>query len=220
MPYQHFAGAMPPRHPIRIMIVDDHQLLREGLQAVINMAPDMQLVAIASSGEEAVDKFREAIPDITLMDVRMPGIDGLSAISAIRETARHARIIALSTYAGEALVKTAQKAGACGYLLKSMLAENMFAAIRSVHSGAQCWPQGHCIDATRRNKDDLSPREREVIQIVAHGGSNKEIGQRLGISEETVKGYMRSILPKLGASDRTHAVTLSLQRGILNPWDL
>jgi DNA-binding NarL/FixJ family response regulator len=216
----HTAAPSQARGPIRVMIADDYQLLREGLQAVISRAPDLQLVAIATGGEDAVNKFRATLPDVALLDVRMPGIDGLHAISMICQKHRQARLIALSTYAGEALVKRAQRAGASGYLLKSMPSEALYAAIRGVHAGGQCWPQDMLISAIFKNKDELSPRELEVVQTVAHGKSNKEIGQKLGISEETVKGYLRSILPKLGAHDRAHAVALSLQRGLLNTWDL
>jgi len=220
MPYQHQSEASQQvRLPIRLLIADDHQLLREGLQAVLSKAPDIVLVATASSGEEAVEKFQDTIPDVTLMDVRMPGMGGLSAIEAIRAFNSNARVIALSTYAGDALVKSAQRLGARGYLLKSMLAEKLFSAIRDVHSGCMCWPPDDG-RGMMRTKDDLSPREREVIHFVACGGTNKEIGLHLGISEETVKGYMRSILPKLGATDRANAVAISLQRGILNSWEL
>ncbi|MYM22650.1 response regulator [Duganella sp. FT135W] len=220
MPYHHQPETKPANGlPIRILIADDHQLLREGLQAVIAKAADMTLVATASSGEEAVEKFKATIPDVTLMDVRMPGMDGLGAIEAIRAFNSNAKIIALSTYAGDALVRSVQRLGARGYLLKSMLAEKMFTAIRDVHAGCMCWPPDDG-RGMMRTKDELSPREREVIHFVACGGTNKEIGLHLGITEETVKGYMRSILPKLGASDRANAVAISLQRGILNAWEL
>lgn len=199
--------------PIRIMIADDHQLLREGVQAVLAQAKDMQLVATASCGEEALRLFKETIPDVTLMDLRMPGMDGIDAITAICNYASSARIIALSTYTGDALVRSARKAGARGYLLKSMLADQMLDCIRAVQSGLQCWPQQVSFCPT---PDELSPREREVVRLVAKGASNKEIGNSLGLSVETVKSYMRTILPKLGANDRAHAVAISVQRGILN----
>jgi DNA-binding NarL/FixJ family response regulator len=208
-----------PRSLIRVMVVDDHALLREGVTSVLDRLPDMVMVASVGDGKVALEQFRTLTPDVTLMDMRMPTMDGMSSIAGILAYAPQAKVIALSTYAGDALVKSARKAGARGYLLKSMLADNMPDVIRAVHSGQQCWPpelQRTALDYG----DDLSPRECEVVRHVARGASNREIGASLGLSEETVKSYMRVILPKLRANDRAHAVAISIQRGFLNSWDL
>ncbi|NYE59487.1 DNA-binding NarL/FixJ family response regulator [Duganella sp. 1224] len=205
---------------IRVMIVDDHPLLREGLLAILAKAPDIELVAEADSGEEAVARFVEVRPDVTLMDLRMPGLGGLNAISAIRRNRPNARLIALSTYAGGALVQAAHKAGASGYLLKSMLAENVLDSIRTVHRGREVWPSELLGGQIYFERDRLSFRELDVLRNVAGGLSNRAIGDKLGISEETVKSYMRTVMTKLGANDRTHAVTICLQRGLLDTWEL
>lgn len=204
---------------IRILVADDHDLLRQGVRAVIDKTPDMTLLAGVEDGATAIERFKALIPDVTLMDLRMPGIDGLAAIAAIRSYAPNARIIALSTYGGDALIKQARKAGARGYLLKSMLADNMLDAIRQVYGGQEHWP-AELGDAASTYGDDLSPRERDVMRLVARGASNREIGIVLGISEETVKTYMRIILAKLRARDRAHAVAISLRRGFLDTSDL
>lgn len=186
---------------------------------MLDSAQDMQLVASVGDGASAVEAFKATIPDVTLMDLRMPGGDGLTAISAIHRYAPSARVIVLSTYSGDALVKQACKAGASAYLLKSMLFENMLSVIRSVHAGLQFWPpelegrSGHM-------KDDLTPRECDIMHLVARGSSNREIARELGIGEETVKTYMRTILPKLGANDRAHAVAICMRRGYLDLSDL
>jgi DNA-binding NarL/FixJ family response regulator len=211
--------AAVPERPIRILLADDHHLMREGVRFMLETSEDMQLVASVSDGVAAVAAFKQTIPDVTLMDLRMAGGDGLAAIDAIRLYAPCARVIALSTYSGDALIKQARKMGASGYLLKSMLSGNMLEVIRTVHSGQQYWPaevDGHstCV------KDDLTPRECEIMHLVARGGSNREIAGALGIGEETVKTYMRSILPKLGAQDRAHAVAICMRRGYLDLSDL
>ena len=222
MEQHHSSGTeqAPGPRPIRVMVADDHQLLREGLQAVLNNAADMQVVAVAVDGEQAVDYFRKTIPDVTLMDVRMPGSGGLAAIASICAYAPHARLIALSTYAGDALVRSAMVAGARGYLLKSTLADHVLDAIRAVHAGHERWPPPCEMQPAGLPAGELSRREREVIRLVATGASNREIGAALGLTEETVKSYMRTILPKLGANDRAHAVAICIQRGILNTWEL
>ncbi|WP_205746758.1 response regulator transcription factor [Duganella callida] len=211
---------MTAQTPIRVMIVDDHPLLREGLLAMLDKVPDIALVAEANSGEEAVARYNEVRPDVTLMDLRMPGLGGLNAIAAIRRARPNARLIALSTYAGGSLVNAVHKAGASGYLLKSMLAENVLDSIRAVHRGRGVWPSELLGGQMFFNKDNLSFRELDVVRHAAGGLSNREIGEALGISEETVKSYMRTILTKLNANDRTHAVTICLQRGLLDTWEL
>lgn len=209
----------PSPKPIRVLLADDHYLMREGVRFMLDSAADIQLVASVDDGPSAVEAFKAMIPDVTLMDLRMPGGDGLSAIAAIRRYAPSARIVVLSTYSGDALIKQARKAGASAYLLKSTLLENMLHAIRSVHAGLQFWPpELETHDAS--GKDDLTPRECEIIRHVACGSSNREIARQLGIGEETVKTYMRSILPKLGANDRAHAVAICMRRGYLDLSDL
>ncbi|MRX10568.1 response regulator [Pseudoduganella sp. FT25W] len=205
---------------IRVMIVDDHPLLREGLLAILAKAPDIALAAEAESGEEALARHEVVKPDVTLMDLRMPGLGGLEAIAAIRRRQPGARLIALSTYAGGALVQAAHKAGASGYLLKSMLAENVLDSIRTVHRGREVWPSELLGGQIFFDRDRLSVRELDVLRNVAGGLSNRAIGDKLGISEETVKSYMRTLMSKLDANDRTHAVTICLQRGLLETWEL
>jgi DNA-binding NarL/FixJ family response regulator len=205
--------------PIRILLADDHHLMREGVRFMLETSADMQLIASVNDGVAAVDAFKQTIPDVTLMDLRMAGGDGLSAIAAIRCYAPCARVVALSTYSGDALIKQARKVGASAYLLKSMLSENMLEVIRTVHAGLQYWPAE--LDAhTACVKDDLTRRECDIMHLVARGGSNREIASYLGIGEETVKTYMRSILPKLGAHDRAHAVAICMRRGYLDLSDL
>ncbi|TFW20629.1 response regulator transcription factor [Duganella callida] len=211
-------NAFHPR-PIRILLADDHYLMREGVRLMLDTAPDMQLVASVGDGAAAIDAFKQTIPDVTLMDLRMAGGDGLSAIAAIRRYASFAKVVVLSTYNGDALVKQARKVGASAYLLKSMLSENMLAVIRLVHSGQQSWPS-ELQPSAASVKDDLTPRECSIMHLVARGGSNREIAHELGIGEETVKTYMRSILPKLGANDRAHAVAICMRRGYLDLADL
>jgi len=210
--------AVRPR-PIRILLADDHHLMREGVRFMLDTSADMQLIASVNDGVAAVETFKLTIPDVTLMDLRMPGGDGLSAIAQIRSHAPCARVIALSTYSGDALIKQARKLGASAYLLKSMLSDHMLDVIRTVHAGLQYWPPG--LDAgSQCVKDDLTPRECGIMHLVARGGSNREIADDLGIGEETVKTYMRSILLKLGANDRAHAVAICMRRGYLDLADL
>jgi DNA-binding NarL/FixJ family response regulator len=210
--------AQTPR-PIRVLLADDHYLMREGVRCMLDGAKDMQLVASVGDGTAAVEAFKATIPDVTLMDLRMLGGDGLTAMAAIRRYAPSARIIALSTYSGDALIKQTRKAGASAYLLKSMLFENMLCVIRAVHAGRQFWPPE--LEAPAGGmKDDLTPRECDIMHLVARGSSNREIAGALGIGEETVKTYMRTILPKLGANDRAHAVAICMRRGYLDLSDL
>lgn len=202
---------------IRVLTVDDHQLLREGIAAVIESQEDMTLVAQASNGREAVESFRRLRPDVTLMDLRMPDMSGLEAITAIRGEFPDARIVVLTTYAGDAQAAAALKAGAVGYLLKNLVRKELLETIRAVHSGKRRVPPEIATDIAEHVADDaLTGREIQVLKRVAAGKSNKLIAAELDISEGTVKTHMKSILPKLDASDRTHAVMIALKRGILD----
>lgn len=209
---------VPASRPIRVLLADDHHLMQEGVRAMLDSARDMRLVASVGDGSAALEAFKATIPDVTLMDLRMPDGDGLTAIAAIHRYAPCAGIVALSTYSGDALIKQARKAGASAYLLKSMLFENMLDVIRAVHAGRQFWPPE--LQAHGGMKDDLTPRECDIMHHVARGSSNREIARALGIGEETVKTHMRTILPKLGAHDRAHAVAICMRRGYLDLADL
>ena len=201
---------------IRILTVDDHPVLREGIAAVLASEQDMILVAEASNGREAVEQFRTHHPDVTLMDVQMPEVNGIDAIVKIREEFPDARIIVLTTYTGDAQAARAFKAGAYGYLLKSMVRKELVDTIRLVHAGKKKIPAEIAVEMAQHHSDDaLTQREIEVLHEVAAGNANKMVAQRLNISEETVKAHMRSILSKLGANDRTHAVTIAVKRGII-----
>lgn len=210
-------SATPSTDAIRILTVDDHQLLREGIAAVISGQPDMKVVGEASNGHEAIAEYRRHRPDITLMDLRMPGMSGIQAIAAIRAEFPAARIIVLTTYSGDAQAAAALKAGAAGYLLKNLVRKELIDTIRLVHSGKRRVPNEIAAEIAEHVADDaLSEREIEVLRWVAAGKSNKRIANELAISEATVKAHMKSILPKLDASDRTHAVMIALRRGILD----
>ena len=202
---------------IRILTVDDHPLLRDGIAAVFDAQEDMTLVGQASNGREAVESFRRLRPDVTLMDLRMPDMSGIEAITAIRAEFPNARIIVLTTYAGDAQAAAALKAGAAGYLLKNMVRKELIDTIRAVHAGKRRVPPEIATEIAEHVADDaLTGREIQILQCVAAGKSNKLIAAELAISEGTVKTHMKSILPKLDASDRTHAVMIALKRGILD----
>jgi DNA-binding NarL/FixJ family response regulator len=208
---------LPADSPIRILAVDDHPMLRDGLGAMIAAQPDMQLIAEAGTGREAIDLYRLHRPDITLMDLRLPDMHGVDAITTIREIHPQARIIVLTTYLGDVQATRAFKAGAQGYLMKATLRKELVEAIRAVHAGRRRLPTDVASEMAEHSSDDsLTAREIEVLQGVSAGNSNKIVAAKLKITEDTVKSHMRSILTKLSATDRTHAVMIALKRGFLN----
>jgi DNA-binding NarL/FixJ family response regulator len=201
---------------IRVLSVDDHVLIREGIAALIANQKDMQLVAEASTGYEAIEQFRLQRPDVTLMDLQMPEMNGIDALIAIRTEFPEARIIVLTTYAGDVLCKRAMKAGAQAYILKGNVRTELVDMIRAVRDGKKFVHTEVAAElASHANDDGLSEREIEVLALIAGGNSNKRIAHRLSISEDTVKGHVKNILSKLAVSDRTHAVTVALKRGII-----
>jgi DNA-binding NarL/FixJ family response regulator len=202
--------------PIRILAVDDHALLREGIAGLVAGQSDMSFVAQASNGREAIHQFRTHRPDITLMDLQMPEMNGLDALIAIRSEFPEARIIVLTTYTGDVQVLRALKAGARGYLLKNSLHKELLEAIRSVHGGRKALSVEASYQIAEHATDDaLTPAEVRVLRMISEGNANKEIAAQLSISEETVKGQVRNILSKLNANDRTHAAMIGLKRGII-----
>jgi DNA-binding NarL/FixJ family response regulator len=201
---------------IRILSVDDHQLIRTGIATLLLPEQDLELVGEASNGREALAKFRECRPDITLMDLQMPEMNGMDAILAIREEFPEARIIVLTTYAGDVQAQRALKAGAQGYLLKNLLHKELLQTIRAVHAGRKTMsPELAAQVAAHTGEEFLSPRELDVLRLIAGGNANKEIAAQLAVSEETIKSRVKNILDKLGANDRTHAVTIAVRRGII-----
>jgi DNA-binding NarL/FixJ family response regulator len=208
---------MNETRPIRIMTVDDHPVFREGIGSMLSTQKDMELIAEASTGMEAVKLYAVHRPDVTLMDLRLPDISGLDAIIQIRERYPQARMIVLTTYKGDVQALRALKAGAMGYLLKSMLRVYLLDTIRAVHSGHKRVPPEIASEMAEFAADDsLTAREIQVLQQVATGNANKMIADKLSISEDTVKAHMKSILSKLSANDRTHAVTIAMRRGFLD----
>ena len=202
--------------PIRVLCVDDHPLMREGIAAIIKNESDMFLVAEASSGREAMEFFREHRPDITLMDIRLPDVDGIDALIAIRTEFADARIIMLTTFEGDVEIKRALTAGARGYLLKTMPPRQLLDTIREVHSGKKrVLPEIASNLAEHLSDDPLTPREIDVLRHATEGNRNRDIAKRLFISEETVKVHIKHILSKLGATDRTHAIALAARRGFI-----
>ena len=201
---------------IRILCVDDHPLLREGIAALIENQSDMELIAEACNGREALESFRQHRPDVTLMDVQMPGMSGIDAISTIRSEFPDARFIVLTTHPGDILVSRALKAGARAYLVKSSVRKELLETIRAVHAGQKrVSPEVAAGIAEHATDSVLTPREIDVLRLVARGNTNKEIAVRLSLTEETVKAHIRSILGKLEANDRTHAVAIGVKRGII-----
>jgi DNA-binding NarL/FixJ family response regulator len=205
-----------PPNLIRILTVDDHPLLRKGIAALVNGEPDLKLVAEAANGEEAIEAFRSHRPDVTLMDLQMPGMDGTTAIGRIRDEFPNARIIVLTTYTGDAQVLRALRAGARAYILKGHVHKELLETIRAVHAGQKRIPPDIAAELAEHAMDDeLTEREIDVLKLVAAGNANKHIADQLSIGEATVKSHVSNILSKLGANDRSHAVTIGLQRGII-----
>jgi DNA-binding NarL/FixJ family response regulator len=207
---------MSSNAPMRVLVADDHPLLRDGIAALIGTQSDMRLVAEAATGRETIEQFRAVQPDVTLLDIQMPEMSGIDALIAIRAEFPSAKVIILTTYGGDVLAQRALKAGAYAYVLKGLVRKELLDTIRAVHIGQK---RVHPVVATELaahlGDDTLSEREIEVLKLVATGRSNKEIGSRLFITEQTAKAHMKRIIAKLRANDRTHAVTLALNRGIL-----
>ncbi|RZZ84818.1 response regulator [Pseudoxanthomonas winnipegensis] len=203
---------------IGVLVVDDHPLLRDGLRAMLEAQPDMRLLGEAGDGHQALERYAQLAPDVVLMDLQMPGMDGVEAIERLRQHDPRARILVLTTYSGDARAVRALQAGAAGYLLKDMLRHDLLDTIRTVFAGQRPRMPMHIAEgiACHVADDGLSQRETVVLSAAASGLTNKAIGQRLSISEQTVKAHMKSLMAKLGARDRTHAVTIALQRGIIS----
>jgi len=202
---------------IRILAVDDHAVVRDGIARLLGTQADMELVAEACDGQEAVEQFRNHRPDVTLMDLQMPKMCGIDAINAIRSEFPEAHIVVLTTYAGDVQVKRALQAGAQGYLLKGLLRKELLETIRAVHAGHKRLTSEVAAEIAEHAMDSaLTPREISVLKLIAGGNANKEIAAQLHISEESAKGYVKNILAKLDANDRTHAVTIGLKRGIID----
>ncbi len=201
---------------IRVLAVDDHVLIREGIAVLLGDEPDMTLVAEASNGREAIQQFRTHRPDVTIMDLQMPEMNGLDAITAIRGEFRDAKIIVLTTYKGDVQILRALKAGAQGYLLKNTIHKELVDTIRAVHGGKKALsPEASFEIAEHATDDALTPAEINVLRLIAAGNANKQIADQLSITEETVKGRVKNILSKLGANDRTQAAMIGLKRGII-----
>lgn len=209
-------GAGAADRPIRVLVADDHPLLRDGVASVLALRPDMSVVGEASTGAQAVDLFVALQPDVTLMDLRMPQMSGVDAIRAIRARHPRARIIVLTTYGGDVQAKSALNAGALGYLLKMSLRRELVDAIRAVHDGRRFLTPDIAAELARHDGDELlTEREIDVLQAMVDGASNKEVGRKLGVGEETVKSHLRSIYAKLRVSDRLEAVAQAVKRGII-----
>ncbi len=201
---------------IRILTVDDHPLVREGIAGLVGVQPDMTLIGEASNGREAIQQFRMLHPDVTLMDLQMPEMNGIEALIAIRNEFPNAKVIVLTTYAGDVQILRALKAGAQAYLLKNTLHKELLQTIRAVHAGKKTLsPEASYEIAEHATDDALTPAEIAVLRLIAAGNANKQIADRLSITEETVKSRVKNILSKLGANDRTHAAMIGLKRGII-----
>lgn len=201
---------------IRILTVDDHPILRKGIAALVNNEPDMKVVAEASTGAEAIEMFRQHRPDVTIMDLQLPVMSGIEAIGEIQSEFASARIIVLTTYSGDVQAAQAIRAGARGYILKAQVNQELLETIRAVHAGKMRVPQEIAAQLVEHAADDaLTRREIDVLRLIAAGNANKQIAEQLSIGEGTVKSHVNNILSKLGANDRTHAVTIGLARGII-----
>lgn len=208
---------MTPSSPIRILIAEDHLIARVGIGTIVAMQPDMTVIAEASNGAQALELYRQHRPDITLMDIRMPHMNGIEAIAAIRREDNSAKIIALSTFGGDEDIRRALSAGAASYLTKEVLHDELLKAIHAVSAGQTYLPPAVAATlASQMPRPDLSAREMEVLQLIVRGYSNKQIGAALDIAEHTVKNHVKSILNKLGVEDRTQAATSALMRGIIH----
>jgi len=202
---------------IRILAVDDHQIVREGIAGFVGVQPDMTMVAEAATGREAIQQFRTHRPDVTLMDLQMPDMNGMDALIAIRAEFPDARVIMLTTYEGDAHILRALKAGAQGYLLKNTLHSDLLQTIRAVHAGKRSLSPEISFQVAEHVSDEtLTPAEIAVLRLIADGNSNKQIADQLRVTEDTVKGRVKSILAKLDANDRTHAAIIGLKRGIID----
>ncbi len=203
--------------PIRVLVVDDHILLRQGIAGILAPEPDIELIAEAGNGAEAIERFEHHRPDVTLMDLQMPVLSGIDAITRITAQAPNARLIVLTTYRGDVQAVRALKAGARGYLLKSSLIDELLTAIRTIHAGQRYIPAEVAQDiAIHAAEEPLSAREIDILALVATGKANKMVARELDVSEQTVKAHLRTIFQKLGVQDRTQAVTTALRRGIIS----